>query len=101
MAYNSEFHALSGVYGLLRAAAAGSPGHGPIHLLVSNAPSVGFTWMPDACVWQRPGLPALRQLSSPFQFFQDVYGGCLESGQFLDFGGFFKALNSFPSAGRR
>ena len=42
--------------------AAGAPGHGSIHLLVSCAASVGFVWLPDLCIWQRPGLPALCRL---------------------------------------
>ena len=35
---------------------------------------VGPVWLPDSCTWQRPGLPALCQFSSPFR-------GC----QLLDF----------------
>ena len=44
--------------------------HGPAHLLLSSAASLGFSWDSDLCVWLRPGLPALCQVSSPFQFFR-------------------------------
>ena len=41
MAYNSSVHELVGVYRLLRVVSAGAPGHGPVHLLVSSALSLG------------------------------------------------------------
>ena len=72
MAYDSSVHELAGVYSLLRNVSAGAPGHGPIHLLLSSALSVGFSWDSDSCVWLRPGLPALCQVSSPFQFFREA-----------------------------
>ena len=78
MAYNSSVHELARVYSFLRIVSAGAPGHCPIHLLLSSALSVGFSWDSDLCVWLRPGLPALCQVSSPFQFFGD-YLGCLEN----------------------
>ena len=59
---------------LPRVVSAGAPGHGPVHSLLSSASSLGFSWDSDSCVWLRPGLPALCQISSPFQFFA---GGCL------------------------
>ena len=49
-----------------------APAHGPIHLLLSSALSVGFSWDSDLCVWLRPGLLALCQVSSPFQFFREA-----------------------------
>ena len=59
MAYNSSVHELARVYCLLRVVAAGAPGHGPVHLLLSSAASLGFSWDSDLRVWLRPGLPAL------------------------------------------
>ena len=47
-------------------------GHGPVHLLVSSALSLGFSWDSDSCVWLRPGLFSLCQVSSPFQFFREA-----------------------------
>ena len=69
MAYNSSVHELARVYSLLRVVSANAPGHGPVHLLVSSALSLGFSWDSDLCVWLRPGLPALCQVSSPFPVF--------------------------------
>ena len=63
---------LLAVYSLLRIVSTGAPGHGPIHLLLSSALSVGFYWDSDLCVWLRPGLPALCQVSRPFQFFREA-----------------------------
>ena len=79
MTYNSSVHELARVHGLLRVVAAGVPGHGPVHLLLSSASSLGFSWDSDLCVWQRPGLPTLCQLSGPFQFFLGLLVGCLEN----------------------
>ena len=67
MAYNSSVHELAGVY---RVVSGGAPGHGPVHLLLSSAASLGFSWDSDLCVWLRPGLPALCQISTPSQFFR-------------------------------
>ena len=78
MAYNSSVHELARVYSLLRVVSAGAPGHGPVHLLLSSAMSLGFSWDSDLCVWPRPGLPALCQVSCPFQFFRNCVG-CLEN----------------------
>ena len=61
MAYNSSVHELAGVESLLRVVSAGAPGHGPVHLLLSSALSLGFSRDSDLCVWLRPGLPALCQ----------------------------------------
>ena len=35
-------------------------------------PVLGFSWDSDSCVWLRPGLLALCQVSSPFQFFREA-----------------------------
>ena len=78
MAYHSSVHELARIYSLLRVVAARAPGHGPVHLLLSSASSLGFSWNPDQCVWQSPGLPALCQPSGPFQFFQVCSLGRLE-----------------------
>ena len=39
------------VYSLLRVVSSGAPGHGPVHLLLSSAVSLGFSWDSDSCVW--------------------------------------------------
>ena len=78
MAYNSSVHELTIVCSLLRVVSAGAPGHGLVHLLLSSA-SLGFSWDSDLCVWLRPGLPALYQISSPFHFFWQGCLGCLEN----------------------
>ena len=70
MAYNSGVLDLVRVYGLLRAVCGGAPGHGPIHLLLQGASDIGFSWDPVACVWNRPGLPPLDHIASPFQYFR-------------------------------
>ena len=70
MTHNCGVHDQGRTGGLLRYVAAGAHGHGPIHLLVSGAASIGFDWLPELCIWQRPCLPALCQLSIPFQYFE-------------------------------
>ena len=108
MAYNSSVHELAGVYSLLRVVAAGAPGHGPVRLLLSSAASLGFSWNSDLCVWLRPGLPALCQISSPLEFFRNCVwdawrtkvAGDLSSragfrdGRYLDFRSSLKLLPS-------
>ena len=107
MTYNYSIHELARVYSLLRVVSAGAPGHGPIHLLLSSAMSLGFSWDSDSCVWLRPGLPALCQVSRLFQFFREAVwdawrtkvAGDLSSpgflgGRYLDFRGSLKLLSS-------
>ena len=108
MAYNSSVHELARIYSLLRVVSAGAPGHGPVHLLVSSALSLGFSWDSDLCVWLRPGWPALCQISSPFQFFREAIWGAwrtkvagdlssragFRGGRYLDFRGSLKLLSS-------
>ena len=108
MAYNSSVHELARIYSLLRVVSVGAPGHGPVHLLVSSALSLGFSWDSDRCVWLRPGLPALCQISSPFQFFREAVWGAwrtkvagdlssragFRGGRYLDFRGSLKLLSS-------
>ena len=77
MAYNSGVHELAKICGLLQVVSVGAPGNGPIHLLLSSASTLGFTWLSDLCVWHRPGLPALCQLSGRFQFFYSLLLGML------------------------
>ena len=79
MTYNSSIHELARVYSLLRVVSAGAPGRGPIHLLLSSAMSLGFSWDSDSCVWLRPGLPALCQTSSPFSVYSEGCFGRLEN----------------------
>ena len=109
MAYNSSVHELARVESLFRVVAAGAPVHGLVHLLLSSAASLGISWkILILCVWQRPGLLALCQLSSPFQFFRSAIwddwrtkvAGDLSSragfrcGRYLDFRGSLKLLSS-------
>ena len=108
MAYNSSVRELAWVYSLVRVVAAGAPGHGPVHLLLSSAAFLGFSWDSDLCGWLRPSLPALCQISSPFQIFRKAVldawrtkvAGDLRSragfrgGRYLDFRGSLKLLSS-------
>ena len=57
------------IYALLGLAADGCPGHGPLHLVVESAGSVGFSWDPVNFVWCRPGLPGLSLMAGPYQHF--------------------------------
>ena len=41
---------------LLQAAAEGSSGHGPAHLLLESAAEIGFSWCSHVPGWDRPGL---------------------------------------------
>ena len=66
MAYNAGVLDLVRIYGLLSAVCGGSPGHGPIHLLLQSASDIGFSWDPVACVWIRSGLPPLDHIASLF-----------------------------------
>ena len=106
MAKNSSVQELAWIKSLLRVVSAGAPGHGPVHVLLSSALSLGFSWDSDSCVWLRPGLPALCQISSPFQFFREAVWDAwrtkvagdlssragFRSGSYLDFSRFFEAL---------
>ena len=56
---------------LLELVSGGAPGHGPVHLLVESASSVGFQWCLDGFCWNRPGLPQLPMVEGPYQHFQD------------------------------
>ena len=93
-AYNSSVHELAGVCGLLRGVTAGAPGQGPVHLLLSSAASLGLSWDSDLCVWLRPGLPALCQISSPFQFFRKAVWDAWRTCTYLDFRSSLKLLSS-------
>ena len=55
------------VYRLLDLVSEGSPGHGPIHLLLASASEIGFRWDPLALAWTRPGLTPLGNLAGPVQ----------------------------------
>ena len=55
------------VYRLSDLVREGSPGHGPVHLLVASATGIGFRWDPLALAWTRPGLPPLSNLAGPVQ----------------------------------
>ena len=49
----------------------GAPGHGPVHLLVDSAASLGFQWCLDGFCWNRPGLPLLPMVEGPYPHFKD------------------------------
>ena len=61
---------VSHVYRLLESAAEGSPGHGPVHLLLHSAAVIWFRWDPEELAWDRLGLPLLSNLSGPIQHFR-------------------------------
>ena len=96
------------VYRLLRAAAEGSSGHGPAHLLLESAAEIGFSWCSQASGWDRPGLPVLSMVAGPVQHFRaailDAWrhkvsmGLCarrgFRGGPFLDVSGTLQFLNS-------
>ena len=63
---------------LLDLAAAGRPGHGPVHLLLQSAGQLGFAWDSREEGWLRPGLPTLRMLAGPFQHLKSAIFFCLE-----------------------
>ena len=50
----------------------GAPGHGPIHLLVDSAATLGFRWCPEGFCWSRLGLPRLPMIDGPLQHFKDA-----------------------------
>ena len=60
------------VYRLLDLAAAGRPGHGPVHLLLHSASQIGYAWDSHEEGWLRPGLPPLRMMTGPFQHFKEA-----------------------------
>ena len=74
MACHASVHELARVYSLLRVVAADAPGYGPVQRMLSRAALLGFSWDPDLCVWQRPDLLALCQLSGLFQFLGLLFG---------------------------
>ena len=96
------------VYRLLQAAAEGSPGHGPAHLLLESAAELGFSWCSLNSGWDRPGLPVLSMVDGPVQHFRaailDAWrhkvsmGLCarkgFRGGPFLDVSGTLQLLNS-------
>ena len=60
------------VFRLLHAAAEGSSGHGPAHLLLESAAEIGFSWCSFVPCWDRPGLPVLSMVVGPIQHFRSV-----------------------------
>ena len=60
------------VYRLLDLAAAGRPGHGPVHLPLHSAGQIGFAWDSHEEGWLRPGLPPLRMLAGPYPHFKNA-----------------------------
>ena len=97
-----------GFYRLLQAAADGSSGHGPAHLLLESAAEIGFFWCSRFLGWDRPGLPVLSMIDGPVQHFRaailDAWrhkvsmGLCtrkgFRGGPFLDVSGTLQLLNS-------
>ena len=96
------------VYRLIQAAADGSSGHGPAHLLLESAAEIGFFWCSRFLGWDRPGLPVLSMIDGPVQHFRaailDAWrhkvsmGLCkrkgFRGGPFLDVSGTLQLLNS-------
>ena len=60
------------IFRLLDYASTGSPGHGPIHLLIQSAEEIGFFWDSEQAGWIRPGLPPLRMMTGPIQHFRSA-----------------------------
>ena len=60
------------IFRLLDYVCTGSPGHGPIHLLIQSAEELGFFWDSEQAGWIRPGLPPLRMLTGPIQHFRSA-----------------------------
>ena len=50
----------------------GCPSHGPIHVLVTSARRIGFSWDSLMTRWDRPGLPGLSNLAGPVQHFRSA-----------------------------
>ena len=86
-----------------------------VHLVMSHSPycfscclSLGLHWHCDWCMWQRPGLPHLCQISGPFQNFKsailDAWRGKVSAelssrigfgdGRFLDLKGSLKLVST-------
>ena len=93
---------------LLELVSGGAPGHGPVHLLVESACSLGFQWYLDGFCWNRPGLPQLPMVEGRYQHFQDSILNALRDlnaadlsrrqgfrgGPLLDFRGSMQLLDS-------
>ena len=60
------------IFRLFDYASTGSPGHGPIHLLIQSAEENGFFWDSEQAGWIRPGLPPLRMMTGPIQHFRSA-----------------------------
>ena len=96
------------VYRLLQAAADGSSGHGPAHLLLESAAEIGFFWCSRFLGWDRPGLPMLSMVDGPVQHFRAAILDAwrhkvsmslcarkgFRGGPFLDVSGTLQLLNS-------
>ena len=92
------------VYRLLQAAAEGSSGHGPAHLLLESAAEIGFSWCSHVPGWDRPCSVWLLALFSISGCILDAWrhkvsmGLCsrkgFRGGPFLDVSGTLQLLNS-------
>ena len=73
LGYRGKLRILRTMYipAALHGVSAGARGHGPVHLLVESASSLGFRWCLDGFCWNRPGLPQLPMVEGPYQHFQD------------------------------
>ena len=56
---------------LLDLVSGGALGHGPVHLLVASAASLGFQWCLCGFCWDRPGFPQLPMVEGPYQHFEN------------------------------
>ena len=93
---------------LLDLVSGGAPGHGPVHLSVESASSLGFQWRFGGFCWNRPGLPRLPMVERPYQHFKDSILGAwrdfnsadrcrrkgFRGGPLLDFRGSMQLLDS-------
>ena len=60
------------IFRLLDYASSGSPGHGPIHLLIKSAEEIGLFGDSEQAGWIRPGLPPLRMMTGSIQHFRSA-----------------------------
>ena len=60
------------IFRLFDLAAAGSPGHGAVHLLISSTLEIFFAWDSEQEGWIRAGLPPLRMMAEPVQHFRSA-----------------------------
>ena len=60
------------IHRLLDYASVGSPGHGPVHLLIDCALEICFSWNSEQACRIKPGLPPLRMMTDSIQHFRSA-----------------------------